>query len=145
MAKVECLSSEEMAKRTGKSREAVAELRQLLSAKPNLPDALNNLAWLLATSPDSTARNGAEAVRLAEQGCRLSGYQQAQLLGTLAAAYAEAGRFTEAVATAQKSIELARAGGDTRFAAVNEQLLGLYRAGRPYHEPSPTVPLRGPE
>ena len=124
---------------TGKFGEAVAEYRQVLAAKPDQPEALNNLAWLLATSPDSAVRNGAEAVRFAEQGCRLTEYQQAQMLGTLAAAYAEAGRFTEAVATAQKAIELARAGGDARFAAVNEQLLKLYRAGKPYHEPPPTV------
>jgi Flp pilus assembly protein TadD len=125
---------------TGKSREAVAEYRQVLAAKPDEPEALNNLAWLVATSPDSAGRDGAEAVRLAEQGCRLTGYTQAQSLGTLAAAYAEAGRFPEAVTMAQKAIELARAGGDTRFAAVNEQLLRLYRAGKPYHMPPPTVP-----
>ncbi len=122
---------------TGKFREAVAEYRQVLAVKPDEPEALNNLAWLLATSPDSAVRNGADAVRFAEQGCRLTGYQQAPMVGTLAAAYAEAGRFTEAVATAQKAIELARAGGDASFAAVNEQLLRLYRAGKPYHMPPP--------
>jgi tetratricopeptide (TPR) repeat protein len=117
----------------------MAEYRLLLAAKPDQPEALNNLAWLLATSPDAAVRDGAEAVRLAEQGCRLTDYKQAQMLGTLAAAYAEAGRFTEAVTTAQKAIELARAGGDMQFAAANAQLLSLYRAGRPYHEPPPTT------
>jgi hypothetical protein len=67
------------------------------------------------------------------------------MLGTLAAAYAEAGRFTEAVATAQKAIELARAGGDTRSATVIGQLLRLYRSGRPYHEPPPTLARPGAE
>ena len=128
---------------TGKHREAVAEYRLLLAAKPDQPEALNNLAWLLATSPDAAVRNGAEAVRLAEQGCRLTDYKQAQMLGTLAAAYAEAGRFTEAVTTAQKAIELARAGGDMQFAAANAQLLSLYRAGRPYHEPPPSAARPG--
>jgi Flp pilus assembly protein TadD len=130
---------------TGKPREAVAEYRQVLVARPDEPEALNNLAWLLATSPVSAMRDGAEAVRLAEQGCRLTGYTQAQSLGTLAAAYAEAGRFPEAVTMTQKAIELARAGGDTRFAAVNEQLLRLYRAGRPYHEPASTTSRPGTE
>ena len=128
---------------TGKHREAVAEYRLLLAAKPDQPEALNNLAWLLATSPDAAVRDGAEAVRLAEQGCRLTDYKQAQMLGTLAAAYAEAGRFTEAVTTAQKAIELARAGGDMQFAAANAQLLSLYRAGRPYHEPPPSAARPG--
>jgi protein O-mannosyl-transferase len=125
---------------TGKSREAVAELRRLLSAKPNLPDALNNLAWLLAASPDETVRDGKEAVRFAEQACRLTEYKKAMMVGTLAAAYAEAARFAEAVATAQKAVELATADDDTKFAEVNRQLLELYRSGRPYHEPSAKTP-----
>jgi Flp pilus assembly protein TadD len=124
---------------TAHFREAAAEYRQALAVKPDQPEALNNLAWLLATSPDNALRDGEDAVRFAEAGCRLTGYQQAPMLGTLAAAYAEAGRFTEAAATAQKAIELARAGGDSRSAALNEQLLRLYRAGRPYHMPPPTA------
>ena len=122
---------------TGKHREAVDEYRLLLAAKPDQPEALNNLAWLLAPSPDVGVRDGAQAVRLAEQGGRLTDYKQAQMLGTLAAAYAEARRFTEAVAMAQKAIELAQAGGDAQFAAANAQLRKLYRAGRPYHMPPP--------
>jgi Flp pilus assembly protein TadD len=123
---------------TGQYRDAVAEYRQVLAAKPDQLEALNNLAWLLAASPDGALRDGATAVRLAEQGCRLTDYKQAQMLGTLAAAYAEAGRFPEAVTTAQKAIELARAGGESQFAAVNEQMLMLYRAGKAYHAPPPT-------
>jgi Flp pilus assembly protein TadD len=128
---------------SGKFGEAVAEYRQSVASKPDQPEALSNLAWLLATSPDSTVRNGSDAVRFAEQACRLTGYRQAQMAGALAAAYAEAGRFTEAVAATQKAIELARAGGDARFAAVNEQLLKLYAAGKPYHMPPSTAPRPG--
>ena len=123
----------------GKLGEAVAEYRQVVASKPDQPEELSNLAWLLATSPDSTMRNGTDAVRFAEEACHLTGYQRAQMVGTLAAAYAECGRFPEAVAIAQKAIELARAGGDARFAATNEQLLTLYRAGKPYHMPPPTA------
>ena len=122
---------------TGKFGEAVAEYRQVMAAKPDQPEALSNLAWLLATSPDGAVRNGADAVRFSEQCCRLTGYQRPQMISVLAAAYAEAGRFTEAVAAAQKAIDLARASGDARFAAMNEQLLSLYRAGKPYHMPLP--------
>jgi protein O-mannosyl-transferase len=130
---------------TAKFGEAVAEYRQVLAVKPDQPEVLSNLAWLLATSPDSSVRNGADAVRFAEQCCRLTGYQRPQMISVLAAAYAEAGRFTEAVATAQKAIELAKAGSDARFAAVNEQLLSLYRAGKPYHMPPPIAARPGTE
>ena len=119
---------------TGKLREAVAEYRQVLAVKPDHPEALNNLAWLLATCSDGTVRDGAEAVRFAEHACRLSGYKEARTLGTLAAAYAEAGRFTEAVEAAQKAVEAARASGNAQLAAVGGQLLNLFRAGKPYHE-----------
>ena len=130
---------------TAKFGEAATEYCQVVAAKPDQPEALNNLAWLLATCSDNKVRDGAGAVRLAEQGCRLTEFKQAQMVGTLAAAYAEAGRFEEAVTTAQKAIELARAGGDARFAGVVEQLQRLYRAGRPYHEPPPSVPRPGAE
>jgi Flp pilus assembly protein TadD len=130
---------------TAKFGEAVAEYRQLVAARPNEPEVLSNLAWLLATSPDSAVRNGTDAVRFAEQACRLTGYQRAPMVGSLAAAYAEAGRFTEAVAATQRAIELAQSSGDSRFAAVNEQLLSLYRAGKPYHMPSPALARPGVE
>jgi Flp pilus assembly protein TadD len=127
----------------GKLGEAVAEYRQVVASKPEQPEVLSNLAWLLATCPDSAVRNGTDAVRFAAQACRLTGYQRAQMVGTLAAAYAEAGRFPEAVAMAQKAIELARAGGNPQFAAANEQLLTLYRAGQPYHMPPPSASRPG--
>lgn len=124
----------------GKLGEAVAEYRQVVAAKPDQPETLSNLAWLLATSPDSAVRNGTDAVRFAEQACRLTGYQRAQMVSALAAAYAEAGRFTDAIAAAQKAVGLARVGGDAQFAAVNEQLLKLYSDGKPYHMPPATAP-----
>jgi tetratricopeptide (TPR) repeat protein len=130
---------------TRKLPEAIAEYRQVLKVKPDQPEALNNLAWLQATCSDGTVRDGAEAVRLAEHACRLSGYKQARELFTLAAAYAEAGRFPEAVEAAQKSIETARSGGNAQLAAVGGQLLTLFRAGKPYHEPAATAARPGTE
>ena len=56
------------------------------------------------------------------------------MVGTLAAAYAEAGRFTDAVATASKAAELAAAAGETQFAGINQKLLDLFRAGKPYRD-----------
>jgi tetratricopeptide (TPR) repeat protein len=105
---------------------------------PNLARALNNLAWVLAASPDAGLRNGAEAVRLAERACELTHHGEPLFIGTLAAAYAEAGRFPEAVITAEKAEHLATNTGLTAVAAENRQWLELYRAGKPYHEPAPT-------
>ena len=124
----------------GRTREAVAQYREALRLNPNLADALNNLAWVLAASPDAELRNGAEAVRLAERACELTQYGEPLYLETVAAAYAEAGRFPEAVTTAEKAEQLATTAGLTAVAAKNRQLLELYRAGKPYHEPAPTGP-----
>jgi tetratricopeptide (TPR) repeat protein len=114
--------------------EAVAEYRKAIALDNQLAPACNNLAWLLATYPDPQIRNGKEAVELGEQACRLTNHEQPFYLGTLAAAYAEAGRFSEAVATAEQARDLARKTGMEPVAQRNEQLLESYRAGRPYHE-----------
>jgi tetratricopeptide (TPR) repeat protein len=129
---------------TGQGRAALAEYRQALARQPDMAEGLSNLAWLLAACSDATVRDGAEAVRLAERACRLTDFKDAQMVAVLAAAYAEAGRFPDAAAMAQKAVAMATASGDAKFAAMNRRLLGLYRAGRPYHEPSqpagPTQP-----
>ncbi len=120
--------------RTGDPHQAVAQLRQVVSLKPDRAEALNNLGWILATCSDDQVRDGVEAVRCAERACQLTTFTEAGMVGTLAAAYAEAGRFPEAVATAEKAVNLANAAGNPQFAAVNRQLLVLYRAGKPWHE-----------
>jgi protein O-mannosyl-transferase len=121
----------------GRTREVVDSYQAALKLNPDLAAALNNLAWILATSPDDQIRNGAEAVPLAERACELTHYAQPQFVGTLAAAYAEAGRFPEAVTTAEKAEQVATHAGLTAVAAENRQLLDLYRAGKPYHESAP--------
>jgi len=118
----------------GDIRQAVDQYRQALGLQPDMVEALNNLAWILASSPADDIRDGKEAVRLAERACDLSGQREPMLLGTLAAAYAEAGRFDDAIKTAQKARDLATAAGLKHVAEKNSQLLELYRVGRPYHE-----------
>src|SRR5208282_1190409 len=113
---------------SGRTREAVAQYREALRLNPNLAGALNNLAWVLAASPDDGLRNGAEAVRLAERACELTHYGDPLFIGTLAAAYAEAGRFPEAVTTAEKAEQLATDAGAKELAEKIGQLLELYRA-----------------
>jgi hypothetical protein len=118
----------------GRSRESVDHYYDALRYEPDLPDALNNLAWLRATSSDPQLRDGPEAVRLAERACVLTDYTRAIYVGTLAAAYAETGQYHEAVATAEKARELALAAGHQAVARKNEELIRLYEAGQPYHE-----------
>ena len=96
-------------------------------------EALNNLALILATASDDKLRDGAEAVQLAERALRLPPVKGMCVAGTLAAAYAEAGRFPEAVATAEKAVREETAAGETSFAELNRQLLTFYRAGQPWH------------
>ena len=113
---------------------AAKHYRVALEAHADWPEALNNFAWLLAASANSEVRNGAEAVKLAERACSLTDYKVPFFVGTLAAAYAEAGRFEDAVTTAEKAEKLATAAGLTEVAEKNRQLLALYRSGKPYHE-----------
>ena len=118
--------------------DAINHYHRVLELDTNSVPALNNLAWLLATASDPRLRNGKEAVRLAEWACQLTQYQEAFLVGTLAAAYAEAGRFDDAAASAQNAHVLALAQGQEAIAATNEWLLELYKSGRAYHqEPRP--------
>lgn len=121
--------------RNGDAQAAIVEYEQAIRLDPSLVLALNNLAWLRATHPDAVLRNGAEAVRLAEQACDLSQRGQAFALGTLAAAYAEVGRFDEAIRTAEKAIELAESQRQHALAERNRQLLASYKASQPWREP----------
>lgn len=119
---------------TGNTRQAADQFRKLLLLNPDLPEPLNNLAWLLATCSDDTVRDGAEAVRHAERACHLTEFKDTKIISTLAAAYAEAGNYSKAVTNAEIAIKLQIANGETHLADINNQLLPLYRAGRPYHE-----------
>ncbi len=113
---------------------AIACYQRALEIKPNSEEALNNLAWLMATFPDARYRNGAQAVKYAERACELTHYQETMMVGTLAAAYAEAGRFDDAVSTAQKACALATESGQQQLLQKNQELLELYRRHQPYHE-----------
>ncbi|MGD0746151.1 MAG: tetratricopeptide repeat protein [Verrucomicrobiota bacterium] len=120
----------------GKTQEAIDQYRQLLQYNPNHLEALNNLAWLLAANEDPKVRNGADAVQFAERACDLTHYDKTVYIGTLAAAYAEAGQFADAIKMGERAIASATALGETNLLEKNRRLLELYRAGQPYHEPA---------
>jgi tetratricopeptide (TPR) repeat protein len=118
----------------GNVLEGLRHLREAVRLAPGLPRALNELAWLLATSPDAAVRNGPEAVRLAEQACAASGRRDPGCLGTLAAAYAEVGRFPEAISTAQEALFLGQTMGSATAINRAEKLKGCFQSGRPFRE-----------
>jgi Flp pilus assembly protein TadD len=121
--------------RAGKFEQAIAAFREALRLKPDWPEALNGLAYVLATCPKAEARDGVEAVKLAERACELTQRRDPRYLATLDMAYAETGRFEDAIKTAQQVQELATAAGQPEAAATAAQRLALYRAGKPYHGP----------
>jgi tetratricopeptide (TPR) repeat protein len=127
----------------GDFEEALGQLREAARLKPDWKEALNNLSWLLATCPDGRYRNGTEAVAVATQTLAVSRTNQAVPLDTLAAAYAEAGQYTNAVATARRALSLAL---DTGPAALTNEIaahLRLYEKNQPFHEPPPSADTQG--
>jgi tetratricopeptide (TPR) repeat protein len=123
---------------------AIASYHLALQTHPDLPELLNNLAWLLATCPDAHLRDGAQAVQYAEHACELTHYRVTPMVGSLAAAYAEAGRFDAAMATAEKACALAEKSGEAGLLQRNQELLLLYRKHQPYHEPASPDPAEPP-
>jgi tetratricopeptide (TPR) repeat protein len=117
---------------TGQIADAVELYERILKMDSNMILAANNLAWIRATHPDATLRNGDEAVRLAEDLCQKTKFQQPSYLDTLAVAYAEAGQFEKAVQTAQRAIALATQAGDQRAAAEMQRRLELFGRKQPY-------------
>jgi protein O-mannosyl-transferase len=133
--------------RQGRVAEMLAQQREMIRMCPNDIVLLNETAWLLATSPEASLRNAAEAVACAQRAVKLSQDNAPTVLptslGTLAAAYAEAGRFPEAVETARTAIDLALKQNRRDLADSIAAKISLYEAGKPFHEP-PSPPRSGP-
>ncbi|MGA2257247.1 MAG: sulfatase-like hydrolase/transferase, partial [Thermoguttaceae bacterium] len=127
----------------GNAAEAAKHYAEALRLQADLLGAMNNLAWIRATSEDARLRDGPEAVRLAERARQVTAHRDPNVLATLAAAYAEAGRFPEAIAAAEEALALAQAAKQSELAMAIQSHLDLYRAGRPYREPA-VKPTRGP-
>ena len=118
----------------GNVQEAIDSWKQALAINPNQADVQNNLAWLLATTPEASLRNGAKAVTLAQQANHLTGGGNLKVLRTLAAAYAEAGRFEDALATARRAIELGASQKNHDLAAALQKEMRLYEANTPMRD-----------
>jgi protein O-mannosyl-transferase len=123
--------------RQGSLKEAIAHYEMAVTLGPQDPHSRNNLGWILATSSDPGVRDGAKAVDFAQQAVALSGGREPQFLRTLAAAYAESGRFSDAIAAAQQASALASMQGKRQLANRVEEDLLLYRAYLPLRQSSP--------
>ena len=116
---------------------AILFYKNALELNPEMTQALYNLSWILATHADGKYRNGKEAFKTAGKLCKVTQYQQPLALDALAAAYAETGKFSEAVTTEQKAIRLALPDGPEGFISGLNKRLELYRRERPYRQPVP--------
>jgi tetratricopeptide (TPR) repeat protein len=128
--------------RQGQIGEAIRQYHQTLKVKPDHAEAWNSLAWLRATYPEASFRDGAEAVKSAQRAAQLTGGRDAPILDTLGAAYAEAGRFPEAVQAARKALDLATQQNNQSLAESIKAKLALYEAGTPFRA-MPKSPAAG--
>jgi hypothetical protein len=116
--------------------EAIEKYREGIRASPDWSPALVSLAWILATSADSTVRNGAEALDLAQRACEATLWRDPASLDVMAAALAETGRFDDAARTATTAAQLATASGRKRLAREIEDRIALYDRDRPFRSES---------
>jgi Tetratricopeptide repeat len=135
--------------RLGRVDEAARDFQRVLELNPDFvnsqnPGVNNDTAWGLATDPDPVKRNGKIAVVLAESACRQTDFKSAVMIVTLAAAYAEAERFDDAIATAQKACALAAHAGEQDSLKKNQDLLSVYLKHMAYHETSGGLPTDDP-
>jgi tetratricopeptide (TPR) repeat protein len=116
----------------GQFGQAVADFKKAMLLNPGSPEAYNNLAWVRATCPDASFRNGKEALQLALQGCELTGFKYRPLIDTLAAAYAETGDFEQAIKYEKQSFDLV--GVTDKNRPGMQQRLALYERHLPYRQ-----------
>ena len=112
----------------------LADRRKLLRSRPDDVALLSSIAWVLATVPNDSIRDGAKAVEFAQRAEKLTDGREPAILDTLAAAQAETGRFAEAVQTARKALELADRQDKRPLAESIEAKIRLYEAGKPFRE-----------
>jgi protein O-mannosyl-transferase len=123
--------------RKGLLREAIANYEKALALAPEDPHSRINIAWVLATSSDASIRDGAKAVEFAQKAVELSNTEDPKFLRALAAAYAEAGRFSEAIEATQRGMEIATGQSNFQLADLLQGDIALYRGGLPLRQMSP--------
>ncbi|MGC1274205.1 MAG: tetratricopeptide repeat protein [Planctomycetaceae bacterium] len=117
--------------RSGDFGGAVADFEKVLQLNPDAILPRNNFAWYLSTLPEDTFRDGRRAVTLATEACDLSGWRQADCLGTLSAAYAECGKFVEALRLLERAITLDSNGENAK---TRQRMLDAFHRSEPYRD-----------
>jgi tetratricopeptide (TPR) repeat protein len=113
----------------GRFVQAAAELRLAVSFRPDWPDALSQLTWVLATSEGLSAADREESVRTGERAREITAGRSAECLDSLSAAYASVGRFADAIKTAEDASRLAARSSPALVAQIDARLR-TYRSGR---------------
>ena len=121
----------------GRAAEAAAQFTAALALKADNVQALGGLAWIRATAADPSLRDAREAVRLAEQADAIARHQDVTVIDALAAAYATAERYEDAVRVARAGLDRAVAAGQTAVAEQFRIRLDLYQKGQPLRIPEP--------
>jgi tetratricopeptide (TPR) repeat protein len=122
--------------RIGNVNAAIAHWKAALESDPHDLNAESNLAWVFATSPEPLMRDGVRAVEMIQDVIKRSGARNAIILRTLAAAYAESGRYSEAINTGQEALELAREQGNSALASDLQRNIEIYKTNTPLRDPS---------
>jgi len=115
----------------GRYEESLADFDKAMTYDPLSHEIANDAAWLLATCPEAKVRNPARAIELGEMACKATNREDGSYLDTLAAAYAAAERFDEAVKTGEEALE--RLKTDNQAVDVHAHV-ELYRQKKPYIE-----------
>lgn len=114
----------------GNHAEAIEDFEKAILVEPEDAALLNNLAWVLATSPDAEVRNGERAVELATKACELTDYKMPHILSTLAASFAESGNFDTAIEWSQKAVNMDDPENDEQL----QKELASYQKKQPWRE-----------
>jgi Flp pilus assembly protein TadD len=118
----------------GDTASAIVPLQRAVELEPDSIGLLANLAWLLSTSSEASVRNGAKAVVLAEHAANISGGTDPKVLSVLSAAYAETGRFPDAIKSATAALQLAIKQTNSPLADLAREEISRYEAGQPFHD-----------
>jgi tetratricopeptide (TPR) repeat protein len=117
-------------------KEAIQNYKKALEINPEMPTAMYQLAWIYATNSNDSDRNDKEAIRISKKLCEISKFNDPLSMDVLAAAYANAGRYKEAVEVAEKAYELAEKYQIKCLSNNIKERLELYRRGQPYRQSS---------
>ena len=126
----------------GRLDEAIDQFRAAVKLRPGWFVPVKYLAWYIATHPEIKDRNVNEAISLADYACKLTNYKDPSIVGILAAAYASAGRFPEAIETAKRAIAIADAVNQPQIKNIIQNHLDLYAQGKPYIETPQKIEIR---